>query len=413
MPPIFDNNPPPPSATPAPAPSSSSRVGGTPMFDPQVLSDIAERHKPTLMTLLTIHRHLNDRMADMEEAILAVILAIASGEPLLFVGPPGTAKSHLIRLLCQYLGIDPSHSKEDERYFEYLLTPFTEPGELFGYYNIAKAQSGILERDTKGMMQHAQVVYLDEVFNGSSAILNSLLAFMNERVFHDRGKRTKVAMKAMFGATNQTPRTPELRAVFDRFLLRYHVDNVEAKHKTMSNLFQKGWSETYIRPPVKQPAMTLLKDLENLRDDIHQESERGRLAPAEDSAFYEPFISLVDNCRLMNYSAMSSRRLVKMLHVMVIHSMYTSFAHETMTDLVTKEEARSRQAQQQGQAREQLRSEKRLQEMSHLKTIIDRECHPEDPTRYYFYFHAGQMRLLRFAVDQWDDTLDDIFRALE
>ena len=70
--------------------------------------------------------------------------------------------------------------QQEPRYFEYLLTPFTEPGELFGFFDIGKlfdahGRSVGLERLHEGMMQHAEIIFLDEVFNASSAILNSLL----------------------------------------------------------------------------------------------------------------------------------------------------------------------------------------------------------------------------------------------
>ena len=147
---------------------------------------------------------------------------------MLLIGPPGTVKSRLIRAFCELIGLMDESDSNNRDYFEYLLTPFTEPGELFGYYDISKATKGTLERMDKGMIQHARVVYLDEVFNGSSAILNSILAFMNERIFHDRGERKPVALQCLFAATNRIPETPVLSAFFDRFLLRCKVENVRA-----------------------------------------------------------------------------------------------------------------------------------------------------------------------------------------
>ncbi len=75
-----------------------------------------------------------------------------------------------------------------------------------------------MKRADEGMMQNARVVYLDEVFNGSYAILNSIIAFMNERVFHDRGDIKPVAMECLFSATNQIPETSDMRAIFVRLL---------------------------------------------------------------------------------------------------------------------------------------------------------------------------------------------------
>ncbi len=183
------------------------------MFAPKVLNDLATRHAAAFKSLHEIEVALNQRFYQMSDAVGALVLAVASGEPLLLIGDPGTAKSRLIRVFCGMVGVldldNLSDRKED--YFEYLLTPFTEPGELFGYYDITKAQQGQgLHRDTRMMMQKARVVYLDEIFNASSAILNTLLAFMNERYFHDRGDRIKVALECLFAATNFISDAPEV-----------------------------------------------------------------------------------------------------------------------------------------------------------------------------------------------------------
>ena len=150
------------------------------MFDSTRVLDIVNTHYRTLQDLQRVHRELDRRFAGLEDATLAVILSAASGEPLLLIGPPGTAKSMLIKTFCDLVGVDREGSSS--RYFEYLLTPFTEPGELFGFYDPSKlTKDGTLERiHADSMMQSAHVVFLDEVFKGSSAILNALLSFMNE-----------------------------------------------------------------------------------------------------------------------------------------------------------------------------------------------------------------------------------------
>src|SRR3954471_18490522 len=60
---------------------------------------------------------------------LMVVAAIAQ-EPLLIVGPPGTAKSDLVLKFKDALGL------ADEDYFEYMLTRFTEPSEIIGPIDI-------------------------------------------------------------------------------------------------------------------------------------------------------------------------------------------------------------------------------------------------------------------------------------
>lgn len=302
------------------------------MFNQNGIDELLRSHGGTLKQLKEVEDHLNARFADMEQPIRALVLSVASGEPLLLVGPPGTAKSRLIRALCQCLGLldqemhAPANGRRTgqvtQHYFEYLLTPFTEPSELFGYFDLATAmKENELRRMDDGMMQHATVVFLDEVFNASSAILNSLLTFMNERRFHDRGTVREVALKCLFSATNQVPTTPELRAVFDRFLLRVWVDNEPDEAVRITKLIEAGWRETHgaLKPPVKKG---LLDRLEKFRQQIESLSRSGKLVPAGDADDYGRLSGQIRQLRQGGLSEVSNRRLVKFVRVMLIHMLY-------------------------------------------------------------------------------------------
>src|SRR6516164_4352997 len=113
-------------------------------------------------------------LVERETLVELIILAAVAQEHLLVIGPPGTAKSAAVHRVAQATG---------GRYFEYLLGRFTEPNEIFGPVDLRKLREGTVETDVSGMLPEAEIAFLDEIFQGSSAILNTLLGILNERVF--------------------------------------------------------------------------------------------------------------------------------------------------------------------------------------------------------------------------------------
>lgn len=304
------------------------------MFNPEALGRIYWNHQRVLGSLTEVGVRLNARFYRLEEAVLGLLLALASGESLLLVGPPGTAKSRIVRAFCEELGLLPEGTRRyepgervqgDEAYFEYLLTEFTEPSELFGFYNFQEVQNGNLERLEENTLQRAQVVFLDEVFNASSAILNSLLSVMHEGILHDREKRIGVALECLVGATNFIPQRTDLLAFRDRFLLRCEVDNLrprreafDAYRRDLGDLIYQGWRESYGEPSegtrrrrTVDEAKLVFKDLAGLRKEL------GELSPNRES--FGELAYLIDHLRHHGLTDMSNRRVIKMCFVMAIH----------------------------------------------------------------------------------------------
>ncbi len=168
-----------------------------------------------------VARKLESTFLGKSEVIRLMMIAVVAGEHVVLVGPPGTAKSALVRLFAKLVRA---------RYFEYLLTRFTEPNELFGPIDIQKFREGEYERRMEGMLPQAEIAFLDELFKANSAILNSLLSVLNERIYTLGGKRYRVPLISAFGASNEVPNDEDLMAVFDRFLLRVHSDNLDSYH---------------------------------------------------------------------------------------------------------------------------------------------------------------------------------------
>ncbi len=167
---------------------------------------------------------LGRHFVDKQPLVDLMVVAAVAQEPLLLVGPPGTAKSDLVLKFKDALGL----SGID--YFEYLLTRFTEPSEVLGPIDINELRSGKYLRREKGKLPTARLVFLDEIFKASSAILNSLLTVINERKFYQDGVPVPVRLKVLFAATNEIPEHSELGALKDRFALKAACRSVQETH---------------------------------------------------------------------------------------------------------------------------------------------------------------------------------------
>jgi MoxR-like ATPase len=176
-----------------------------------------------------VRRDLEQKFLAKEEIIRLMLIAAIAGEHMVLIGPPGTAKSAVIRSFARLL---------DARYFEYLLTRFSEPNELFGPVDIQGFRSGTYRRVTTGMLPEAEIVFLDEAFKANSAILNSLLTVLNERRFNNGATSVRVPLISLFAASNEVPSSDNLDAIYDRFLLRVHSDNLDSYH--FHELMTKG-----------------------------------------------------------------------------------------------------------------------------------------------------------------------------
>jgi MoxR-like ATPase len=173
---------------------------------------------------------IKQRLVGKDEIVEVLGVALAAGENTFLLGPPGTGKSALVQELAARLS---GHS------FDYLLTRFTEPSELFGPFDLRRLKEGDLVTNTEGMLPEADFVFLDELLNANSAILNSLLLALNERIFR-RGRETlPLPMLLAVGASNRLPDDDALGALFDRFLLRVGCDNVG--NDRLEEVLEAGW----------------------------------------------------------------------------------------------------------------------------------------------------------------------------
>jgi len=168
---------------------------------------------------------LNISLVERESHTRLALLTALAGENMILVGPPGTAKSEISRRVAEVF---------DTKYFEYLLTKFTTPEELFGPVSIRELERDNFRRKTEGYLSDANIVFLDEIFKSNSSILNSLLTILNEKVYHNGNLKEETDIYSIISASNELPTdSGELTALYDRFLLRVVVDYVKDPAKLL------------------------------------------------------------------------------------------------------------------------------------------------------------------------------------
>ncbi|MGH7898066.1 MAG: AAA family ATPase [Candidatus Binatia bacterium] len=188
-----------------------------------------------LETLRRIRDELEQSFFERSEVIEGALLALLSRGHVLLVGPPGTAKSMLADELCKRIA--------GARYFQWLLTKFTTPEEVFGAVSLKSLESDEYRRVTAQKLPEAHVAFLDEVFKANSSILNAILTLVNERLFHNGRTIEPVPLITLFGASNELPEEDELAALYDRFLLRFVLHYVAEDFRFLRMLGARPSSE--------------------------------------------------------------------------------------------------------------------------------------------------------------------------
>src|ERR687898_1185165 len=168
--------------------------------------------------LKKIRDELRQTFLERADLIDGALAALLSSHHILIIGPPGTAKSMLADELCRRI--------EGADYFQWLLTRFTTPEEVFGAVSLKALEQDDYRRVTSDKLPEAQIAFLDEIFKANSSILNSILTLLNERLFHNGKAIVEVPLLTLFGASNELPEEEELTALYDRFLLRFVVNYI-------------------------------------------------------------------------------------------------------------------------------------------------------------------------------------------
>lgn len=266
-------------------------------------------------------QQLNQGLVEREHVLKLAMLTTLAGENLVLVGPPGTGKSLVARRIANSL----SHEGEDGAgYFEYLLTKFSTPEELFGPLSIAALKNDRFHRNTEGYLPTVRMAFLDEIFKASSSILNALLTVLNERVYHNGTEVQKVPLQALIAASNELPTDQEeLAALYDRFLVRVFVDYVGANN--LPRLF-----ETTTEPTLRTGDMLSAADLARVR----QAADQVVFEPALIQAVQDIWAAHKEAFKEDRREGLSDRRLKKVIHLMRVSAATNGREAVDLSDLM-------------------------------------------------------------------------------
>ena len=196
--------------------------------------------------IVSIVSDINKGVYDKERELKMALLAAVAGESILLLGPPGVAKSMIARSIKNVF--------ENAHSFEYLMSRFSTPDEIFGPVSIVKLKdSGHYERLTDGYLPDADVVFLDEIWKAGPAIQNTLLTVLNEKLFRNGNYEMHLPLKLLVAASNELPAKGEgLEDLWDRFLIRLVSKSIQDEEEFYKMLLDNKDTSGNINTPITQ-----------------------------------------------------------------------------------------------------------------------------------------------------------------
>ena len=202
-----------------------------------------------------VHAHLGECLLEWGDRLTPVLAAWLAEQHIFLLGPPGTGKTYAIQLLAECTGTTN---------FDYLMSKFSTPEELFGPWSVKGLQQDRFQRVGAGMLQEAEFASLDEVWKANAAILNQLLRVVNEREFHNGTAGVQgVPLQTVACASNELPQDESLGALYDRLMVRLMVEPLRTPEGRRELLRRKATGWTPGQAPSLGPA-----HLEAIRSEV-------------------------------------------------------------------------------------------------------------------------------------------------
>jgi MoxR-like ATPase len=190
-----------------------------------------------------ITKYLNSQIVDRSSEIQSLMLTLVADTSCLFIGPRGTSKTDLIRKFADLTGLS---------LFDTLISQSTKPDQIFGPIDVPALANGVSRYKIDGHAPTAKIVFFDEVFKASGVVLNPLLWFLNEKIFRNGDEGIiKCPLQAVFAASNEIPSDQDMAPIYDRFVIRHHVDYL-ATSKDVHKMFDIIMSRATLDVPVPE-----------------------------------------------------------------------------------------------------------------------------------------------------------------
>jgi len=183
-----------------------------------------------------IRDFLNHKYYEVDTFVECILLSMISRTNMIALGPPGIAKSAILREIVNVIDFDVF---EGTPYFHIQMGTDISPNNILGAPDIEYyKRHGIIKRAYQGFLPDAAIAFFSEFYRISDQVANSgILTILNEGEFKNGTDTVKTNLRFFMADTNFFPKQPDdldadetdyrLQALHDRFLSRVLVSPLQ------------------------------------------------------------------------------------------------------------------------------------------------------------------------------------------